>query len=69
MPDSPANKFKKLRPDHPDAKAGAAKAELDLLREQIIDLISKDPAKAAIILTQWLNQPSAAARKKSRKAG
>jgi hypothetical protein len=31
------------------------KAELELLRQKIADLISKDPAKAATLVTHWIH--------------
>jgi hypothetical protein len=50
---NPSDKFKKLRPYHDQ---DVAKAELDLLRDRIAELVAKDPQKAAIILTEWLKQ-------------
>jgi hypothetical protein len=41
--------------------------DLHSLKEKITDLISDDPRKAAIILTDWLNQVDRSTRKK--KAG
>lgn len=60
----PKKNIKPLRPNAP-AKSGDAKAELQLLRDKITDLVQKDPAKAATILSNWLNSTPA----KTKKAG
>lgn len=49
--------IKKLRPDAP-AKPEDVKAELFRLRDEITKLVEKDPAKAASLLTQWLESQS-----------
>jgi hypothetical protein len=49
---------KQLRPSAPAQKPEDAKAELLRLRNEIVQLIEKDPAKAASLLTQWLQLPA-----------
>jgi|GEM_PF-2316280 len=39
-------------------------AELDALRGKITDLISNDPNKAAIILTEWLKEADHSSKNK-----
>lgn len=48
---------KTLRPDA-SAKPEDVKAELFRLRDEISKLVQKDPAKAALLLTQWLESNS-----------
>lgn len=54
--------MKKLRPQELQSKLSTshrtAKVELELLRNKIIDLVEKKPQKAAILLSQWINQSS-----------
>jgi len=59
---------KKLRPDSP-AKPEDVKAELFRLRDEITQLIKKDPAKAASLLTQWLDSPPKTSSNSRKKAG
>jgi hypothetical protein len=59
----------KLRPDA-SPKSEDVKAELFRLRDEITKLVEKDPAKAASLLTQWLNaksQPASNSSTNSRK--
>jgi hypothetical protein len=62
------NNVKKLRPGASE-KPEDVKAELFRLRDEITKLVEKDPAKAASLLTQWLESQSPATGKSSRKAG
>jgi len=40
------------------------KAELDILRQKITDLVSQSPQKAVFIVTNWLNQGKSSAQSK-----
>jgi hypothetical protein len=51
------SKSNSLRPT-PPAKPEDVKAELFRLKDEITRLVEKDPAKAASLLTQWLNANS-----------
>ncbi len=55
---------KKLRPDAP-VKSEDVKAELFRLRDEITKFVGKDPAKAAAILTQWLESHSPSSQETS----
>jgi hypothetical protein len=55
----------KLRPD--PAQAPVSRAELELLIRKVAELASKDPAKAATILTEWVRKTPLT--DKNRKAG
>lgn len=35
-----------------------SKPELDLLRQKIVELCIRNPQKAALILSQWINSPA-----------
>ena len=52
---------------HPKKHSTLARAQIEELRGKISDLISKNPDKAAIILTQWLSAADTAQKKKSNK--
>ena len=43
-------------PNFQDQKAPASKAELDILRQKITQLVVKNPDKAAVILADWINK-------------
>jgi hypothetical protein len=58
------NNVKKLRPDA-SGKPEDVKAELFRLRDEITKLVEKDPAKAASLLTRWLESQSPATGKSS----
>ena len=39
-------------------QAGVSRAELEVLRQKIVDKAKADPAKAAVILADWLKRPA-----------
>lgn len=46
------------------ASQAAQRAELEVLRQKIADLVQQSPQKAAVILTLWIHGVSEAARRK-----
>lgn len=48
-----------LRPKDPKV----LRAELDLFRQKITDKITHEPAKAAFVLSDWLNKPALSRKK------
>lgn len=49
-----------------ERKAALHHLELDTLREKVVQLITLNPAKAALILTDWINQsPKRKTKKKA----
>lgn len=52
----------------PAKGSGGGRAELDALLAKVSDLARRDPAKAAIIVTSWLNGSARPARSPRKKA-
>ena len=53
----------KLRSSEPTSNKVLTKAELEHLRQKIDALVTKNPAKAAIILSNWINPKSETKKK------
>ncbi|MCM2279963.1 MAG: hypothetical protein NDJ89_17970 [Oligoflexia bacterium] len=51
----------------PQPNAGSDRAEVDLLRQKIDELVRKNPGKAAVILSEWIGK--AAGQLLRKKAG
>lgn len=48
----------------PGAERSVSKADVEAFREKISELISRNPAKAATLLTEWIKKPASHPKKK-----
>ena len=57
--DNPCHKISKVPPAQPGTRPElGSRAELEVLRQKIVELIGQKPDKAAIVLAGWIKQPA-----------